>query len=423
MSSVVGSRLLRTFAVALGLGALAPCAGACAAPGEDEAGARGDAVADVGATDVKRQSVGNCWLYGANAWLEALHFKATGETLDLSEGYLTYWYWFGQLAEASAAGTPIAKLKERAYWEVGSDLVGRYGLMREAEFLPDGNFGWLGLTPTRGAMKDVNEALGKPTSRLRLAMQAKDRAAIRAAYDDLWKLPGAIRADLDATFGADRTKTFLTPGFVPPATTRVIAPSSLAVRTWDAASNKTVLKTAADVVAGGTAAWTSQVVTIDMAKERAPRREHERRLQRALHAGLAVPIVWMVDMNARDDSGAFRMSTLRENGPGPASKQGAHLSLVIDYEVAGVPGFGTLPAGVVETRPAALEAALSEQAEIRFFRIKNSWGTFPGNPLELVYRYRDDLPFGTNDLEPGYVFRPDDKGDTLYSSFVLPPGL
>ena len=146
-------------------------------------------------------------------------------------------------------------------------------------------------------------------------------------------------------------------------------------------------------------------------------------MQRALHAGLAVPIVWMVDMNARGDDGAFRLRTLRDNGPGPASKRGAHLSLVTDYEALGVPGFGTLPAGVLETRPAALEAALGEGVEIGFFRIKNSWGTFPSNPLEIVYRYRDDLPFGTNDLEPGYVFRPDDHGETVYSAFVLPPGL
>ena len=298
---MIGSRLLRTFAVALGLGALASGAGACVDAREGDESGRGDAIADVGPTDVKRQTVGNCWLYGANAWLEALHAKATGERTDLSEGYLTYWYWFGQLADASAADAPLAKLKEGAYWEVGSELVARYGLMHEADFLADGSLGWLHVSPTRDAMKNVNEALGRPTSALRLAMRTKDRAAIRRAYDDLWKLPDAIRADLDATFGPERARSFRTLAFAAPAWTRVIPPSSFAVRAFDPATQQVSTMTAADVVAGGRAAWTARVVTVDVAKDHAARREFERPLHPAQQPRLPHPKEWKDDKKPPGD--------------------------------------------------------------------------------------------------------------------------
>ena len=63
--------------------------------------------------------------------------------------------------------------------------------------------------------------------------------------------------------------------------------------------------------------------------------------------------------------------------------------IMYDYEVSNVPGYGTLPAGVEETRPEALQAALSPDAEVKFFRVKNSWGTS-----------RPDR--GENALLPGY---------------------
>jgi hypothetical protein len=402
--------------------ALAAAAQGCAPESESDAtqypASRGDAVADVSRTPVKRQTVGNCWLYGTNAWIESLHAKATGEQLDLSESYLSYWHWFGQIATSPAP----AKVKESGWLETGAALVAQYGLVREADFQPDGGLGWAGVSPTRGALSRVNEALALSTSPLRRAMSAGDRVALRRAYDELWKMPAEIRADLDAVFGPDASRTFATPGFRLPASTRVVAPTALSVRSPDPATGALVTMTVSDVLPGGRAAWAPLVVSVDTTKDRAERRDFERRIQRTLHAGLSVPVVWMVDMNARGDDGAFTLARLREKGPGPAKGSGAHLSVIVDYEVSDVPGFGTLPAGVVETRPAALAAALDERARVRFFRIKNSWGTFSSNLLELVYRGATDAPSGENDLEADYVFRPDANGQTVYFAVTLPPG-
>ena len=63
-------------------------------------------------------------------------------------------------------------------------------------------------------------------------------------------------------------------------------------------------------------------------------------------------------------------------------------------------GFGTLKAGVKETRQAALDAALSDQAQISFLRIKNSWGAFrPDRWAEAV------IP-GYHDLQSPYLNGP-----------------
>jgi hypothetical protein len=54
-----------------------------------------------------------------------------------------------------------------------------------------------------------------------------------------------------------------------------------------------------------------------------------------------------------------------------------------DYQINDVPGFGTLKAGVTETRPEALQAALDPAAKIEFFRTKNSWGASSGPAPEF----------------------------------------
>jgi hypothetical protein len=88
-----------------------------------------------------------------------------------------------------------------------------------------------------------------------------------------------------------------------------------------------------------------------------------------------------------------------------------------DYEVTDVPNFGTLKAGVDETRPEALEAALSPDAKVKFFRIKNSWGAFRPDRWDQA-----PLP-GYHDLYVDYLngpIRECDEGDTTHCSSMVP---
>ena len=60
-----------------------------------------------------------------------------------------------------------------------------------------------------------------------------------------------------------------------------------------------------------------------------------------------------------------------------------------DYEIDNVPGFGTLKVGTLETRPAALTAALSDTAKLKLIRIKNSWGNSRADRQFVVPGYHD----------------------------------
>src|SRR4051794_26969177 len=60
-----------------------------------------DSVTEVPHSAVKDQSTNNCWVYATTGWAESLHLAATGEELDLSESYLTYWFWFEQIVNGS----------------------------------------------------------------------------------------------------------------------------------------------------------------------------------------------------------------------------------------------------------------------------------------------------------------------------------
>src|SRR5690606_10544896 len=72
-------------------------------------------------------------------------------------------------------------------------------------------------------------------------------------------------------------------------------------------------------------------------------------------------------------------------------RQGGHMTVVEDYQISNVPGFGTLEAGVLVTDQKALDAALATEATIDFVRIKNSWGTSlaPNNSGEEFRGYHD----------------------------------
>ena len=77
--------------------AAAPAQMGCAADSQVSSGE--DDITEVDHSAVKRQSIGNCWIYATSSWLEALHKAATNEELNTSESWLTYWDWFEKITE------------------------------------------------------------------------------------------------------------------------------------------------------------------------------------------------------------------------------------------------------------------------------------------------------------------------------------
>jgi hypothetical protein len=136
----------------------------------------------------------------------------------------------------------------------------------------------------------------------------------------------------------------------------------------------------------GADAW--QVAKYPRSTDAGTKRAFLKRVQHALDDRLPVVIAWRVDHAAVGSDGTLRT---------PSSRQAAtesHLSLITDYEVANVPGFGTLPAGTRETRPEALQAALADAAVVDLLRIKNSWGSKP--------RQQSAIPAGYYDIARSY---------------------
>src|SRR4051794_36661558 len=92
-------RLTLASMLALASSATAACSSSAAA--EDDSAGPGsstDDITSVNQSAVKRQSIGNCWLYATTSWLEALNKAQTNVELNTSESWLTYWHWYEQLA-------------------------------------------------------------------------------------------------------------------------------------------------------------------------------------------------------------------------------------------------------------------------------------------------------------------------------------
>ena len=156
-------------------------------------------------------------------------------------------------------------------------------------------------------------------------------------------------------------------------------------------------------------------------KDQGSRRTVQIKAQRALHAGMPVILSWFVDFNAMSGN----VFAAPPSAPG---HQGGHMTVLEDYQINGVPGFGTLKAGELVTDPKALAAALSPEAKIEFLRIKNSWGSSlaPPNASSDLRGYYD---LYMAYLDADFVKCTESNGDKCgikdtvpgLTSFVLPP--
>jgi hypothetical protein len=144
----------------------------------------------------------------------------------------------------------------------------------------------------------------------------------------------------------------------------------------DPARQMVVEATLADAIGRGRLAWTESFYP----SSAIDRRHLQERFQKALADHIPVVMTWYVDFNSLDNNGRFFAP------PAHPGRQGGHMVVMDDYEINNVPGFGTLKAGVLETRPEALSAALSDSATMSFIRIKNSWGAVrPDRPSSNGY--------------------------------------
>jgi hypothetical protein len=409
-------------------------------------------IIDLAHTWVRRQTIGNCWLYATASWAEALN-KAllpadapmpdgavtsviipadagdagyTGPEpwrpagLNMSESYWTYWHWFDQLANG---GNTDDAIETGGFFVTAAEIINRYGVMKEVDFIPSEN--WFESSPTqKRALATINESM--KTGVLKNFVARRDRALVRSELDRAFGLSPNVVAAMDQVFGRTVSRT-LDRSNVATKGTNIIRAREIAVQLRDPSTRRVVTRTLQDAVGTraangmrlGSFAWNVARYPFSPAQ----RRDTLIRVQRAMHDHQPVIVTWRVDFNAGDPEGRFLAP------PEEPGSQGGHMVVVEDYQINNVPGFGTLLAGQVETRQQALTAALSPTAKVEFIRVKNSWGTsrevqtlVPGGYNDLYMKYLDGPAKNCVQNAEGTDSTDQCFDGTPLEHFILPPG-
>ncbi|MBW2529090.1 MAG: hypothetical protein JRI23_33240 [Deltaproteobacteria bacterium] len=373
---------LATLTLGLGMAAVAGCS---ADTGSDESN-----VTDVQHTDVKDQSIGNCWIYASVGWAESLHLRYSSTALNVSESYITYWHWFEQIVQGDHGHRQVAtmsnpdELTTGGFWGVAGEIMLRYGMMEEGTFIPE-EAESIRSARQRSAKNAINASLkdgvlSDPEAR-------RDPSKVRAELDAAWELTPEVVDTLNLVFGERVERTVYDDA--PAPETGIFLPRSLAVGHLDEGGTRRVI-TLADAIGtsaswyhfrnrSGEFAWNAEYYP----STDSSRRDFQVRMQRAMHASQPVLLSWLVDFNAM--SGNHFMEP-----PATPGRQGGHLIVVEDYQINNVPGYGTLEAGTLVLDPVVLEAALAPEAELEFIRIKNSWGeSLAPDNVEQLEGYHD----------------------------------
>jgi len=375
---------LRTL-VPFGLAIATSFAAAC----DDGTAHSTDDVTDVKNSSVKNQAIGNCWVYATVGWAESLRLTHSGEELNLSESWVSYWHWYEQIAGGPPDETAVSSLDKNqistgGWWGVGVEIMRRYGVLSEGAFIPE-DAEAARSSRQSSALSAINTSLKSGV--LSDASKRRDRKVVRAELDKAWGLSAELSAMLDAAYGADVQRTFSKGKATVPAASSLRVTADIEVGSGASGSGISLLDAIGAPVSRydvkkrtGKYAWNE----VSYPSGASDRRKLLGRMQEAMHDGMPVILTWFVDFAAMKGN-AFQAP------PATPGRQGGHMTVVEDYQVSNVPGFGTLEAGTLVTDPAALDAALDPRATVDFLRIKNSWGSSlaPPNAGEDLRGYHD----------------------------------
>jgi hypothetical protein len=373
-------------------------------------------VTSVQHTKVKRQSIGNCWIYAQATWLEALTLRATGKEIDVSESYWTYWHFYNQLM---AFQVP-SKIETGGFWWTANDILTEHGYMLEGDFIP---------AESRDEMskkqvfveESINQGLKDgsfdslfwaPEGTAPASQGQRFRTSLKGIPIDGPTRDRNVRALLDRLFGVDM------------ATLEGKALKAEDARVIQGPNGKLLPVTSA--FEQGERHWTNVTypymssanpTEFELSQLKRERKKVLDRVKRALNDHMPVVMSLNIDFNGLDPADAtFKADFLRSKGPG---SQGAHMVVLSDYTVSNVPGIGVLGKG-------EMSADLKTKAllgDVSSLVAKNSWGTNrPERGLTDGY-----TSFDINYLNDPWTWKDFDGtgADAIYpalTDFELPPG-
>ena len=107
---------------------LALAAAACADPAGEPRGSASE-ITTVIPSDPLQQSIGNCWVFATNGWIEAMSARPVGGVrVDLSEAYVSFLYWLDQISAPPGFFEPtLFTLRPTGSWGASVDLLTRFG--------------------------------------------------------------------------------------------------------------------------------------------------------------------------------------------------------------------------------------------------------------------------------------------------------
>ncbi len=261
-------------------------------------------------SSVKKQSIGNCWLYAALGWLESLSLSASKHFgyrhYNFSESYLTYRHFEEQLMDRSSGLKKSREITTGGSFEKALDLIHYYGLMAEGDFIPD------------EAYSDRSEAQSDAVAYLNNSLELGKLANIFKRKTSEEEKAQLIQSELDEAFGVDMN-----------ALEGKIIDSESVLVGWDRYDSGRQVSLY-QLSNEDRYRW-SDVHYPNYASD-SQKEKVLRRVKSALNDGHPVMISWFVDFNANED-GVFSRATLDDMGaPG---RQGGHLTVIADYTASG----------------------------------------------------------------------------------------
>lgn len=347
--------------------------GGCASTAAEESGASTSDITNIDNSPVKRQSIGNCWVYAMHSWVEAIHLRATGTEANYSESYMTYWHFFEQIANSG-----VTEVDTSGSFYVASSLLGRYGMIPEGAFLPAEADAEMS-NVQKNALDAINRSL--KTGALSTEAARRDRKLVRAELDKAFELSTDTRAMLDKVFGDGVNKTLDQSYRSKKTNSPVLRDRDIEVTLLRSSTYEPVKRTLDEAIVSDA----FMVEPSEYPSDPVSRRFLQIRIQRALHAGFPVLVSWAIDFNALTTDSKFSMEELQRRGPG---RQGGHMTLITDYQAKLASGT-VLKVGEQGYSASQLEQAQDLDAAVEFFRVKNSWGAIRPDRWTVGDGYHD----------------------------------
>jgi hypothetical protein len=375
-------------------------------------------------TPVKRQSIGNCWLYAHSTWLESMLLNYDGKIVNVSESYWTYWRFFEKLRRGNVQLGEEEEFATGGSWGISRQLILDHGWVEEENFIPDSNINdWsapqaCAVDYLETALRDPEHVLNKRPSDDVIKQHLNEAFSCKNPSEELLR---TVRIN----FGRTTLPVYNVENIDEVKKTKAHKAADTKIKILNTG---TVTDLASMVKS-----WKDEDLTtfpniysefegkkLQTQAAASNFRTMEQRIKKALNDNQPVVISFFVSFNAADANGIFNLDRLAETGS--LGSTGGHMVVAKDYTVRKVAGveFERLGEGDMD---AELKAKALD-GEMDYLVVKNSWGMnrsdrpwLADGSSRLSWDYLTNGYYDENNAK-----KPQGSMSTFLWSVALPPG-